>query len=176
MNARLLRIGVILTAAVASSASAQDDAPSIRASLQALPASAKVQLTNEQWRRILTPAQFAVLRQAATEPPFQNEYASSHASGTYCCGACATELFSSAAKYDSGTGWPSFTAPLQKQRIRLATDRSNGQTRQEVLCARCDSHLGHLFKDGPPPARLRYCLNSAALQLKPATHQTGSAR
>lgn len=142
------------------------DAARIRAQLREAPQSKKITLTNSEWRKILTPAQFLVLREGATEPPFKNEYATTHAKGIYLCGACGIELFASSTKFDSGTGWPSFYAPLAPSKIALATDVSGGLKRQEVRCARCGSHLGHLFKDGPPPTYLRYCLNSLALRLK----------
>jgi peptide-methionine (R)-S-oxide reductase len=125
-----------------------------------------VKLSEEDWRKILTPAQFLVLRQRATEPPFTNEYANEHQSGIYLCAACGNELFASKTKFESGTGWPSFYAPLAPDKIALAADRTTGFSRQEVLCARCRSHLGHVFDDGPPPTHLRYCLNSVSLKLK----------
>lgn len=125
-----------------------------------------VKLSEEDWRKILTPAQFLVLRERATEPPFTNEYANTHQSGIYLCAACGNELFDSKTKFESGTGWPSFYAPLAQDKIALAADRTTGLSRQEVMCARCRSHLGHVFHDGPPPTHLRYCLNSVSLKLK----------
>ena len=159
-------ISLLLLFSVASSSAGNKDAARIRRKLKAIPMSEKVRLNDEEWRQILSPAQFLVLRQGATEPAFQNEYAHTKTEGVYVCAACGNELFSSAAKFDSGTGWPSFTMPLRPDRIALALDRSTGQAREEVRCARCGSHLGHVFKDGPPPTHLRYCLNSAALSLK----------
>lgn len=145
-----------------------DDAETtrIRHKLESVPLSEKVGLSDEEWRKILTPARFFVLRKAGTEPAFQNEYANNHEKGVYACAACGNQVFGSETKFDSGTGWPSFYAPVQKEKVMVATDRTNGTPRQEVRCARCGSHLGHVFNDGPPPTRLRYCLNSAALKLR----------
>ncbi len=110
--------------------------------------------------------QFQVLREAKTEAPYKNAYWNSHEKGVYLCAACANQLFSSDTKFDSHTGWPSFYAPLASDKVTTTMDMSHGMAREEVKCARCGSHLGHLFNDGPPPTHLRYCLNSAALKLK----------
>ena len=127
----------------------------------------KVLKTDQQWREELTPAQYAVLRQSATEPPWTGEYVSAKADGTYACAACGLELFDSETKYESGSGWPSFTDPKNRENVELVQDFSHGMIRTEVKCARCGSHLGHVFDDGPGPTGERFCMNSCALQLEP---------
>jgi peptide-methionine (R)-S-oxide reductase len=136
----------------------------IRRQIESIPMTQKVTLSDDQWRKVLSPLQFQVLRKAGTEPPYKNEYWKNHQRGIYLCAACGNELFGWDTKFDSRTGWPSFYAPLGREKIITATDTSHGMTRDEVKCARCGSHLGHVFNDGPPPTRLRYCLNSAALR------------
>lgn len=125
--------------------------------------------TEEEWREELPPDRYAVLRGAATEPPFTGEYAFSKEDGVYRCGACGAELFSSDTKYDSGSGWPSFTEPAVAENVETREDRTHGMVRTEVLCRRCGSHLGHVFPDGPGPEGLRYCINSCALDLEAKT-------
>jgi peptide-methionine (R)-S-oxide reductase len=125
----------------------------------------KVIKTDEEWRQELTPEQYAVARQKATERPFTGEYNASKDKGVYKCAACGNELFSSDAKFDSGSGWPSFTEPLAEENVRTEVDATHGMARTEVLCASCDAHLGHVFEDGPRPANLRYCINSVVLDL-----------
>ncbi len=138
----------------------------IRARVKALPMTEKVKLTNDLWRRILTSAQFFVLREAGTEPPFKNEYWNNHEKGIYVCAACGNELFGSNTKFESDTGSPSFYQPLAQDKILVLADNTGGMRREEVRCARCGSHLGHVFNDGPAPTYLRYCLNSTSLKLK----------
>jgi len=126
-----------------------------------------IRKTEQEWQAELTPEQYRVARQKGTEPAFTGAYWNTKTPGRYLCVACGAALFDSATKFDSGTGWPSFWAPLEAGRVQLSEDRSHGMTRVEVSCARCGSHLGHLFDDGPRPTGQRFCMNSASLKLDP---------
>ena len=125
----------------------------------------QISKTDEEWREELSPEQYEILRKKGTEPPFTGKYVHAKDDGTYCCGACGAELFSSDAKFDSGSGWPSFTEPANTENIELRPDNSHFMRRTEVVCARCGGHLGHVFDDGPGPTGKRYCINSCALDL-----------
>jgi peptide-methionine (R)-S-oxide reductase len=126
------------------------------------------QFNDEQWREQLTPDEFRICRQKGTEPPFSGAYCDEKAAGIYHCKCCHQALFDAAAKYDSGSGWPSFYQAMDENAIDECADTSHGMRRTEITCAHCGAHLGHLFDDGPEPTGLRYCVNSASLQLDPS--------
>jgi len=127
----------------------------------------KITLTDEEWLERLGPERFHILREAGTERAFSGKYEQNKATGIYHCGGCGAPLFASGAKYDSGSGWPSFTAPMERDALEEHRDASRGMIRTEVVCAKCDGHLGHVFPDGPGPDGLRFCINSASLDFRP---------
>ena len=127
---------------------------------------ARIEKPDAEWRRELTPQQYRVLREKGTEPPFTGKYWNEHADGVYQCAACGNPLFDASTKFESGTGWPSFYEPIEGERVATEEDKSLFMRRTEVHCARCGGHLGHVFDDGPKPTGLRYCINSASLELE----------
>ena len=129
----------------------------------------QVSKTDEEWRQELSPEQYEILRRKGTERAFTGKYVHAKDKGMYRCAGCGAELFSSDTKFDSGTGWPSFTEPANLENVELHEDRSHGMVRTEVTCRRCGGHLGHVFPDGPAPTGQRYCINSCSLELDPAT-------
>ncbi|HUX52252.1 MAG TPA: peptide-methionine (R)-S-oxide reductase MsrB [Spirochaetia bacterium] len=129
----------------------------------------KIQKTDDEWKRELPPDVYRIAREKGTEMAFTGEYNKNKAAGIYTCICCGAKLFASETKYDSGSGWPSFYKPLQVDAVEEHVDRSHGMVRREVVCAKCDAHLGHVFDDGPDPTGLRYCMNSRSLKFQPKT-------
>jgi peptide-methionine (R)-S-oxide reductase len=171
MNRRSFLFSAAVFGGVATLAGASDALAALSGDDKARRAKAdpvgRVVRSDEEWKRLLTPEQYEVTRRAGTEAPYSSPLNDEHAKGTFLCVCCDLPLFSSKAKFDSQTGWPSFWQPVSKRHVSEKVDRSLSETRTEVLCARCDAHVGHVFPDGPPPTGLRYCMNGVALKFVP---------
>ena len=164
---RILKITTLAAAALAllaAAALAGDEKPKDETTKE----KSAVTKNDDQWKQELSPEQYKVLRCSATEAPFTGQYYDHHETGTYLCAGCGAPLFSSSAKYESGSGWPSYFQPINDAALRQKKDLSGGMVRVEITCAKCGGHLGHLFPDGPKPTGMRYCINSAALDFRKA--------
>ena len=161
------RSAFILTLCAALLARSENPAPAAQEKSAVNPPADKVVKTDEEWRKLLTPEQFEVTRKKGTERPYTNKFDHHFEKGTYHCICCDAELFTSTTKFDSGCGWPAFWKSLNPTNVVEKTDTSHGMVRTEVLCRKCDAHLGHVFPDGPPPTGLRYCINGVAMDFAP---------
>ena len=159
---------VVLAAAIALGIAGLPQAHAAKTAAGKAPMVKKITKTDAEWKAQLKPEQYRVLRKEGTEPAFTGAYWKNHDAGVYRCAGCGLELFRSNEKFDSGTGWPSFWAPIDKSHVAEHTDQTFGMVRVESICARCGGHLGHLFDDGPEPTGMRYCMNSVSLKFDPA--------